>query len=322
MNQPLHWGILGLGTIAREFAGWMQQTGRPFSVASRSEEKAKAFAAEFAAKQAYGSYEELLADPAVQAVYVATPHSNHYEYMLQCLRAGKHVLCEKAITVNARQLEEVCGLAKQKGLVVGEAMTIFHMPLYRRLGEFLRSGTLGRVQMVDVTFGCLMPYDASNRYFNPELAGGALLDIGTYSLSFARCFMPFDGGEVLTAVQPAMTGVDEQSGILIKNKGGQIASVTLAMRGMMPARGVVACEGGFVEVTGFPRAATAQVTYADGRIQTIEAGDTSLAMRYEVEDFEQAVAGGGDSTLVLTRDVVAVMTEARERWGIVYPFEQ
>ncbi|WP_019241627.1 MULTISPECIES: Gfo/Idh/MocA family protein [Bacillus] len=321
--KKLNWAILGPGMIARDFSQALNNDGQTiYAVASRDLNKAITFANTYNIEKAYGSYEEMLNDDNIDVVYIATPHCNHYEYIIKCLRQNKHVLCEKAITVNSKQLNEIITLANKKNLVVCEAMTIFHMPLYKKLKEIINSGTLGKVKMIQVSFGSCKEYDVKNRFFNMGLAGGALLDIGTYALSFTRYFLSSQPNEILTTVKKFETGVDEQSSILLKNDHGEMAVVSLTMRSKMPKRGIVACEHGFITVDDFPRADKAVITYTNGITELIEAGDTSRALEYEIDDMNNYVQNKQqNSTLPLTMDVMDMMTRIREDWGIIYPFE-
>ncbi|MFD1776907.1 Gfo/Idh/MocA family protein [Paenibacillus rhizophilus] len=320
--STIKWGIIGPGGIAREFAEAIQKYGGTlYAVGSRNLDKAQHFADQYGVTKAYGDYDEMLQDPEIDAVYVSTPHSNHYEYIIESLKQGKHVLAEKAITVNIGQLREIASLAEEKGLVVAEAMTIYHMPLYAKLREILDSGKIGPLKMVQVSFGSHKEYDVNNRFFNKDLAGGALLDIGTYALSFARYFLSAQPHEVLTTVKPFETGVDEQSGIILKNKADEMAVVSLTMRAKMPKRGVVAGENGFITVDNFPRASKALIQYLDGTTETVEAGETDAALQYEIKDMEQAIKSGGSATLQLSLDVMEIMSNVRGQWGITYPFE-
>ncbi|MBY4602979.1 MULTISPECIES: Gfo/Idh/MocA family protein [Bacillus] len=321
--KSLNWGLLGLGAIASDFAKALKEVnGTVYAAGSRSLDKAKAFAKEHHVEKAYGSYEELLQDENVDIVYIATPHSNHYEYMTKCLQHHKHVLCEKAITVNARQLKEISGLAKEKQLVVSEAMTIYHMPLYKQLRDIVKSGRIGPLKMVQVSFGTRKPYDVTNRFFNKELAGGALLDTGAYALSFARYFLTSQPNEILSTAKLTDTGVDEQSGIILKNADNEMAVISLTMRAKMPKRGVVAGENGFITVDDFTRPDKALITYANGKTEVIEEGETAKGLNYEVEDMQVAVLHQtGSQTISLSLDVMSIMDNVREQWGITYPFE-
>ncbi|MFT8871572.1 MAG: Gfo/Idh/MocA family oxidoreductase [Sporolactobacillus sp.] len=316
------WAILGPGTIAAEFADAVHAAGQHiYGVGSRNLERAREFAAAHHIEKAYGSYDDLLADPSIDIIYLSTPHSSHYKYLLHALEAGKHVLCEKAIVLSSRQLAPVLQLAKTKKRVVCEAMTLFHMPLYTKLRQLIKSGTLGTIKLVNVTFGSLKPDDPSSRFFNPDLAGGALLDIGTYALSFARFFLSSQPQTVLTTVKRFETGVDEQSGIILQNDANELGTITLAMRAKLPKRGIVAGERAFVIVDNFPRADRATLTYPDGQSEIITAGNSGQALMYEFNDMNSAVLNGEEGTMALTSDVIALMTTVRDQWGIRYPFE-
>lgn len=322
--KKLNWAILGPGLIATEFAqALLNVHGEIYAVGSRTLEKAEAFAKKYQVQKAYGSYDELLADSNVDVVYISTPHCNHYEYIMKSLHQNKHVLCEKAITVSSSELKEITELAATKNLVVSEAMTIYHMPLYEKLKQVVQTGKLGTLKMVNVSFGSCKEYDVTNRFFSPDLAGGALLDIGTYALSFARFFLSAQPHEVLTTVKKFETGVDEQSGIILKNDADEMAVVTLTMRAKMPKRGVVAGDLGFITVDNFPRATRAMITYLDGTTEVVEAGVEAKALEYEVLDMENYILNnGGDDVLQLSVDVMDIMTDVRNQWGIKYPFEK
>jgi predicted dehydrogenase len=319
----LKWGILGPGAIALDFAKAIREVnGSIYAVGARNLEKAKAFASIYHIEKVYGNYEEMLNDPGIDVVYIATPHSNHYEFIMKSLNNNKHVFCEKAITVNSRQLREIVATAEQKNLVVAEAMTVYHMPLFKKLRHIVTSGQIGTLKMIQVSFGSCKEYDVTNRFFSKELAGGALLDIGTYALSFARYFLSSQPYEVLTTAKKFETGVDEQSGILLKNSKDEMAVISLTMRAKMPKRGVIAGELGFITIDNFPRASEATIHYLDGKVEVIEAGETEKALVYEVEDMNQCILNKAKmDTVELSMDVMEIMDEVRSRWGIRYPFE-
>ncbi len=321
--KQLNWAILGPGSIAADFAKALHDIhGSIYAVGSRTLEKAEQFAEQFNIQKAYGNYDEMLQDDSIDVVYIATPHSNHYEYIMKSLENNKHVFCEKAITVSSEQLLDAVKLAKEKQLVLAEAMTIYHMPLYKKLREIVSSGKIGKLKMVNVLFGSSKEDDPTNRYFNMELAGGALLDIGTYALSFARSFLSSQPDEILTTVKKYTTGVDEQSGIILKNKDEEMAVVTLAMRARTQKLGIIAGDNGHIIVPDFPRANIATIHYLDGTQETVEAGETAKALHYEIEDIERFIADKDqESTLPLSIDVMEIMTDVRKQWGISYPFE-
>lgn len=322
--EQVNWGIVGPGGIAAEFAAAIKEVnGRIFGVWGRNTDKANRFAEQFGIEQVYADTESMFQDGRIDVVYIATPHSVHYSYIVDALNAGKHVLCEKAITMNSTQLQEVIQLAQAKDLILAEAMTIYHMPLYRKLHEVIDQGKIGKISMVNVTFGSSKEDDPTNRFFNPDLAGGAMLDIGTYALSFTRLFLSSQPTELHTTLKKYKTGVDEQSGIVMKNNQEELAVVSLAMRAKMPKRGIVAGEKGFITVDDFPRADKATITYtADGTVETIEAGDTGKALVYEVEAMNEMVMNGRENwTLPLSRQVMSLMDEARQQWDLSYAFE-
>ncbi|WP_312242768.1 Gfo/Idh/MocA family oxidoreductase [Pantoea sp.] len=320
--KPLSWAIVGPGAIAHQFAGAMTAMGRQITaVGARNREKGEAFAQRYGIGQVYDDFARLFADKAIDIVYISTPHASHYGLMRQALENGKHLLVEKAITVSSAELGAINRLAQEKNLIVAEAMTLFHMPLFHQLKALAESGRLGRLKMIQVSFGSLKVDDPENRFFNPALAGGALLDIGTYALSFARFFMSEQPGTVLTTVEKFATGVDEQCGIVLQNSRGEIATLALAFRAKMPKRGTVAWENGFITVDDFPRAQQATLTWASGESEVIAAGDTERALQYEITAVEQWVAAGENPLHYLTNDVVALMSDIRQRWGIRFPFE-
>ena len=322
--KKLKWGILGPGSIARDFAQALNRVnGEVYAVASRNKERAEKFARENNVKKAYGSYDEIIKDKDIDVVYIATPHSNHYEYIIKSLNNNKHVLCEKAITVNERELEEALKIARENNLVLEEAMTLFHMPLYKKVIKKINKEDLGKVNMVQVSFGSFKEYDENNRFFNLDLAGGALLDIGTYALSFARYFLSSMPEEILSTVKKAKTGVDEESGIILKTKEDEIATISLAFRSKMPKRGIVSCDNGFITIDNFPRANKATINYLDGKVEVIECGEEEKALDYEVIFMEEKINENKESnSLDLTYDVTKIMNKVRKDWGILYPFEK
>ena len=291
---------------------------------SRSPEKAAAFARTYGAQKAYADFREMFTDPAVDVIYLATPNNTHMEFLRAALAGGKHVLCEKSIALNSRELADAARLAEQRGLVLAEAMTIWHMPLYKELRRMVGAGELGRVQMITLNFGSFKEYDMQNRFFAPSLAGGALLDIGVYALSLARGFMESQPDRVLSQMRPAPTGVDEQAGILLMNRQGQMATLALSLHAKQPKRAVISCEKGYVEILEYPRADRALwVDAATGAQRVLAAGEAARALQYELEDMERAVLAGdaGPMRLGETADVMALMTALRREWGLQYPGE-
>lgn len=319
----IKWAILGPGNIAEEFTkALMESDSEVYAVGSRSYERAKKFADTYNIKKAYGNYEQMLRDENIDAVYISTPHCNHYYYVMESLKNNKHVLCEKAITVNEKQLKKLVNLAVEKNLVLAEAMTIYHMPLYKKLHNIVASGQIGKLKMIEVSFGSCKEYDVKSRFFDKELAGGALLDIGTYALSFARYFLSSNPNEILTSVKKFETGVDEQAGIVLKNSMDEMAVISLTMRAKMPKVGIIAGELGYIMVEDFPRADRAVINYTDGRTDVLQIGERPKALNYEIEYMNSCIMAKFDeSTLNLSIDVMSMMDTIRKQWKIKYPFE-
>ncbi|HFH9833632.1 TPA: Gfo/Idh/MocA family oxidoreductase [Streptococcus suis] len=318
------WATLGTGVIANELVQALQAMGgNLYSVANRTYGKGVEFAQKYGIEKVYQEIDDVFEDPEVDIIYISTPHNTHINYLRKALKAGKHVLCEKSITLNSEELAEAIQLAEENQVILAEAMTIFHMPIYRQLSEVVASGKLGDLKMIQMNFGSYKEYDMTNRFFNKNLAGGALLDIGVYALSFVRWFMTEKPNQVLSQVKLAPTGVDEQVGILLSNDAGEMATIALTLHAKQPKRGTIAYDKGYIELYEYPRGQKAVITYTeDGSQEVIEAGETAKALSYEVADMEKAVAGIENTMhLAYTQDVMGIMTQLRKEWGLVYPEE-
>ena len=319
------WASLGCGVIGHQLAQALASLGGGlYAVGNRTQSKAQAFAAQYGILKVYERMEDVFTDPNVDIIYISTPHNTHINYLLPALAAGKHVLCEKSITLNSEELMRAVEAARAHDVVLAEAMTIYHMPIYRRLREIMASGSLGPLRMIQMNFGSFKEYDRKNRFFNRSLAGGAMLDIGVYALSFVRYFLTSQPTEVLSQVKYSPTGVDEQASVLLKNAEEEMAAITLSLHAKQPKRGTIAFENGYVEMFEYPRGERAVITWtADGRREEIAAGSTADALKYEVLDMEAAVAGERDDMhLDYTVDVMELMTQIRRSWGMRYPEEE
>lgn len=322
--KEYHWATLGCGVIANQLAETLAKQGRTlYAVANRTHEKALAFAQKYHVKKVYDVIEDVFVDKKVDIIYISTPHNTHISYIIQALKNGKHVLCEKSITLNEQELQQAVALAKQNNLILAEAMTIYHMPLYQKLEEIIQSGVLGMLRFVQVNFGSYKEYDMKNRFFNKNLAGGALLDIGVYALSFTRWFMSENPTQITSQVKFAPTGVDEQAGILLMNEKQEMASISLSLHAKQPKRGLAAFEKGYIEIYDYPRAEQASIYYTEqDKKEVIEIGKTEYALLYEVMDMEKAISQKGDMHLQYTIDVMGQMTKLRNDWNMKYPEEE
>lgn len=326
MSDNLNWAVLGTGVIANEMAVALQKMGKTlYAVANRTHEKAVVFAKKYGVEKIYDDIDDMFVDEKVDIIYITTPHNTHYQFMKRALENGKHILVEKSITLNSRELNEMIDLASQKQLIIAEAMTIWHMPLYKELWGIVERGELGKVQMITMNFGSFKEYNMQNRFFNMNLAGGAMLDIGVYALSIVRSFMSEKPDEIVSQWKPSPTGSDEQATILLKNSKDEMATVALSMHSKQPKRAMISCEKGYIEIMEYPRASKAVIVDAEsGNTREIAAGQTENALYYEMMDMEAAVknADASEMKLEYSRDVIDIMTRLRKDWNMKYPDEE
>lgn len=323
--SDIKWAVLGTGVIANEMAVALKKIGRNiYAVGNRTYSKAVDFAKKYGIEKVYDDYNDMFTDSDVDVIYITTPHNTHIEFMKKAIWNGKHILVEKSITLNSRELNEAMELAALHNVVIGEAMTIYHMPVYKKLKEILDSGRLGKVNLITMNFGSYKEYNMNNRFFNRNLAGGVMLDIGVYALSFIRYFMTEKPDKLLSQLKKAPTGVDEQAGLLLMNNDGQMATVMLSLHSKQPKRGMVSCEKGYIEIMEYPRAFEAVVTYTEsGEKEWVKEGDTRDALIYELLDMEKAINGDKKCMLLdYTKDVMDMMTEFRNSWNFKYPEEE
>ena len=320
------WGLVGASNIAKEMAEALRSEGRGFAaITNRTKAKAEAFAKEFGIPVVYDTPADLFGDPSIDIVYIAATNQTHASFIEQALLSGKHVLCEKPITLNLGELSRCLSIARKKNLVLAEAMTLYHMPVIREIRRRIEEGDAGKVQVISVNFGSCKPYDMDNRFFNPALGGGALLDIGVYALSAARFFLSSSPDKVMAMLKKCEAGSDEEDAILLSNPSGQMATVLLSLHSKQPKRLMISCEKGYFEVMEYPRAVEAVFVDAkSGERETIQAGDAAKALAYEAIDMEAAVITGDarDMFLPCTWDVTRIQTGIRKQYGLSYPGER
>jgi predicted dehydrogenase len=316
--KKYNWACIGCGDIASDMAKVMVQRGKSFcGVYSRTAKRAEAFADKYGIEKVYSSADELFADESIDVVYIATPHNCHIEYILKAAKSKKHILCEKAITVSFDELEKAVEAAKENGVILAEAQTIYHMPVFDEVFSHVKNGSLGKLKMLDVNFGTKKEYDITNRFFSPELAGGAMLDIGVYALSFVRLFLSENASEIKSIATLAPTGVDDNAIILLSNSKNEMANVKLSFSAKLPRTAIASFEKGYVEFDNFNRATRANIIFNDGRAPIeIRCSEDIYPLHYEVEDMETALSGGENKMkLDLTLDVMEIMTKLRNEWG-------
>lgn len=324
MAEPIRWGILGTGKIARALATALQDVPDAVlaGVASRSRDKADAFAFEFGAAAAYGSYEELAAAADIDLVYVATPHPQHAANALLALNAGKGVLCEKPFTMNRREAGQVVALARTKQLFLMEAMWTRFMPALAEVKRLIALGEIGSVHQVVADFGFTATFGPEHRVYNPELGGGALLDLGIYPLSIAASLL---GAVVDVKAQAEMgpTGVDVQTGFTLRHEGGGMSVCSCSFQARTPGELTVSGSRGHIRMnTMFHRAQSITVSLDDGSARTIDTPFLGNGYVHEVIEAQRCFRAGliesPGMTHAETLDLMSVMDEVRRQIGLVY----
>ena len=325
-HENFNWGILGPGGIARAFAkdlGFIQ--GHTIAaVGSRSLENAQKFAETFGGT-AYGSYEELVADPTVDAIYVATPHPAHHDNVILALNAGKPVLCEKPFAVNAKEAQAMVDAADRNSVALMEAMWARFLPHYAKVREIVDSGVLGPILSIHADHGQRLADQGIARLIEPDLAGGALLDLGIYPVSFVHMIL---GNPAHITSKAVMTekGVDAQTSMIFSYDGGAQAVLTTTMIEQTPCRAVVAGLKGWLEIDRtFYNPAAMRVVLNDGTVTEYPNTYTGHGLREQAETFKQLVRSGKLESDILTWadtvDIMKSLDAVREQIGLKYPFE-
>lgn len=320
-------GIIGAGVIARTMAETMRAMDNVEcqAIASREMERAQAFAEEFGFAKAYGSYEDMLQDPELQLVYIATPHSHHYEQIKLCLDHGKHVLCEKSFTINEQQAREVLDLGRRRGLLVAEAIWTRYLPMQKTLDDILAAGTIGRPQMLTANLGYLI--SGIERIMTPELAGGALLDVGVYPLNFAAMVFGTAISSLTGTAVMSDRGVDLQNSMTLKYHDGRMAVLNSSAVGLSDRRGVIYGENGYIEVDNINNCEGIRVFNKERTlIASYEQPQQITGFEYEVEACVRAIESGETECPQMPHkeilQIMSWMDELRRQWGLNYPGEE
>ena len=319
--------ILGPGRIAHTVAPALVALPEIecYAVASTNLERAQAFAEKFGFQKAYGSYEEMLRDPQVELVYITTPHSHHYEQMMLCLEHGKHVICEKAFTVNAHQAKKVFALAKEKGLYAAEAIWTRYMPSRKIIQAILDSGVIGKLNVV--TGNLSYKIDYKERLVDPALAGGALLDVGIYGLNFALMHFGNDIDRVESSVQMTPSGVDGMESITIFFKDGRMAVLNHSMYARSDRKGIFHGDKGYVVVENINNPNAVNVyNDNDELLAHYDVPEQINGYEYEFKEAVRCIAAGKTESDSMSAAesifVMELMDTLRKQWGLVYPMEK
>lgn len=324
--KTMNVAILGAGRIAGTMADTLKEMKwvNSYAVASRSLQKAEGFAKEYGFEKAYGSYEEMVKDPEVELVYVASPHSHHYEHIRLCLEHGKHVLCEKAFTVNEAQAREMLQLAKEKNLLLTEAMWVRYLPMTRTLLDILKSGVIGNVSTVTANLYYLI--DGVERIQNPSLAGGALLDVGVYTLTFASVVMGDEIDTIKAGCVKTESGVDAQNSVTIFYKDGRMAQLCSGIMSISDRKGIIYGSKGYIIVENINNFETIQVYNVERKmIAEYPCPPQISGYEYEVMACVEAIRNGWTECPQMPHaqilEIMRQMDEIRGQLGISYPCE-
>lgn len=319
-------GILGAGSIAATLAETMNKMPEVecYGVASRNLEKAKIFAKDHGFKHAFGSYEDMLADQEVKLIYIATPHSHHYQHIKMSLNAEKHVLCEKSFTVNEKQAAEVFRIAEEKKLLLTEAIWTRYMPSRKIINDLLAEKAVGDV--MKMTANLNYPLLDKERIIRPELAGGALLDVGIYPLNFAYMHFGDSVKEIHSAAQMTEAGVDGENGMLILYEDGRMAVLNSGIHGKSDSQGVFYGSDGCMVVENINNPEIIKLYDKDRKlIREVEVPDRISGYEYEIIETISCIEEGKLECPSMphaeTLKMMRVMDELRSSWGMKYPEE-
>lgn len=320
-------GILGLGEIAQQMAQTVSRMENVtlYGVAARDINKAVNFAKRFGVKKAYGSYADLAADEEIDLIYIATPHSYHFEHAKMCLEQGRPVLVEKAFTVNQAEAQELIRLAEEKKVFLCEAMWVRFMPMAEKLQKLLEEDWIGEVVSVSANLGYEMT--GKERLVEPALAGGALLDVGIYPLTFATMVLGYDIQYISTAVVRLASGVDAQENITLTYSNGALADLYSSMLCNTDRRGVIYGTKGYIEVDNINCFEAFRVYDSHQNcIHEVQAEPQISGYEYEVEACRRALEQGAlecpQMPHALSIKMMQIMDAIRRQWGLVYPGEE
>ncbi len=323
--QQVRWGILGCGNIARKFVQAVDtvEQATVTAAASRSIEKAQKFAQKWDIPLAFGSYDELLYSGKVDAVYIATPHNTHFELARQALLADVPVLCEKPFTVCAVQAKELLQIAQQRKVFCMEAMWTRFLPVMSKLQELIGQGKIGEVQRVAAQYCFAGEFDPASRLWAPELAGGALLDVGVYPLTLAAMVLGSKPNRIQAACLKCETGVDETTVVRL-DYGQATAHLSCGISMQFPAMAVIEGTKGKIQIPQFYAAEHMEIMYNNGTTETIELPFDKNGFEYEIEEVVHNLrAKQWQSALLPLEESVRVMElldEIRRQCAITYPF--
>lgn len=329
MAKKIRWGIIGTGKIAHHFARGLGvlEDAELVAVASRAEESAEKFAAEFDVPHRHVGAEAIVSDRDVDIVYVATPHPMHKDDTIKCLEGGKAVLCEKSFAMNSSEVMQMINCARKKGLFLMEAMWTRFFPAMAKVRELLASGTIGEIRLVEASFCFRCEWKPEDRLLNPALGGGALLDVGVYNIALAQMIYGRGPVHISSQAHIGRTGVDEQSSIILGYENGEMAALTCAVRTSTIHEAVIYGTDGYIRIPHmFWQPDRIIVKTGQGEKKEIKFNRLGNGYNYEAAEVMQCLRDGKIESPIMPLEaslsIMKTMDQIRRQWNLVYPMEK
>lgn len=325
MHSTCKWGIISTGHISNKFAKALAilPEAELVAVASRNLESAKEFANTHNVSKAYSSYQELANDPEIDVIYIGTPHTFHLENSVMCMRKGKSVLCEKALTINADEAKEMVQVAREENVFLMEAMIPRHVPLLKKVLQWIKDGRIGEVRMVKASRCARGEFPPGARQMNPELGGGSLLDVGVYVISFASQIFGKPPVESVGISHIGELGSDEQGVAILKYDKGEIADLSFALRTGAVNEAYILGTEGYIKVDDVFAVPTKAALFIDKKeVEVIEEPIIGNALNYEAEEVMRCLKAGLKESPLMPLDesiwIMEIMDKIRKPWGLTY----
>ena len=327
MAKKYRWGIIGCGHIAQKFATALKTLDNAvlYAVASRDARKAEDFAKTYGAKLWFDNYEMLASHPDINIIYIATTHNLHYEHAMLALEYKKHVLCEKPFAINAAQAKRMIQTARNKQVFLMEAMWMRFIPATRKLMELINNKTIGDVTQIQADFCFESPYNPQSRVYNPDLGGGAMLDVGVYPLNFAYMVFGEEPVQAESSAKIGETGVDHQSAYMLKYRSGAIAMLSSSVEFSKPNEAWIYGTKGNIHIPLFYKPQVLHIHHKGRLTETLEIPYDSTGYSYEAEAVMKDIEAGKIESALMplhqTLNIVELMDRFRDSWGMKYPGE-
>lgn len=327
MSKTIRWGIIAPGGIAQQFATGLTavEGASLYSVAARSIEKAEAFAKAYHAEKFYDDYQAFLADDKLDAIYIATPHPFHKEFAIMCLQAGKAVLCEKPIAMNEAELTEMIECAKKNNVFFMEAVWTRFLPITVKLRELLAENVIGKITRLTADFAFNARKEI-RRLYEPELGGGALLDVGIYPINYATMLLGNKPKQIFSTGYLGETGVDERASIILEYDNGVMANLYCGITTFAKNEAIIYGDKGYITVHDFWQSQKLRITYFDERTdEIIELPHAQNGYCYEAQEVASLLAENKTQSEIMSLEdsmaVMQIMDKLRVNWGLKYPME-